>query len=114
MKDEMDRFMIENRLETSKIPELKNVFSETMNICNQIWGNQSFKRPDGRNEMIQGIFDAQTISVSQFLNRKDELIEKRNTIREGFNRLYFKDKKFEISVRQFTSNIKQVEYQLEQ
>jgi hypothetical protein len=114
MRNEMDRFMIENNnSENLDINNLKLIFNDSMELCNEIWGNRGFKRPDGRNEMIQGIFDAQAVSLSFFnANEKRLITVNKDKIRDAFNNLYVLDKDFQISMRQFTSNIKQVDYRI--
>ncbi|MBL4782283.1 MAG: DUF262 domain-containing protein [Porticoccaceae bacterium] len=111
MRNEMDRFMLKNtKSDALDINGLKNIFNDSMEICEEIWGDRSFKRPDGRNEIIQGIYDAQAISISFFVkDKKKELIKNKNKIKNGFNNLYIEDKNFQTSMRQFTSNIKQVD-----
>lgn len=114
MRNEMDRFMIENNnSESLDVPKLKLIFNNSMELCNEIWENRAFKRPDGRNEIIQGIYDAQAVSLSFFGNNEKRLIiENKIKIENAFNNLYESDKDFQISMRQFTSNIKQVDYRI--
>jgi hypothetical protein len=84
-----------------------------MEVCEIIWGIEAFERPGGRKEIIQGIFDVQTVSLSLFVeNHKNLLIGRRNEIRKRFEHRYKTDKDFEDSIRQFTSNIKQVYYRI--
>lgn len=113
MRNEMDRYMIEhNQVQDLDIPLLESTFNKSIELCQKIYGNMAFKRPDGRNEMIQGIYDAQLVSISYFLKDESEIIKNRKKILEGFNKLYKVDKNFETSLRQFTSNIKQVDYRI--
>ncbi|MDX5584132.1 MAG: DUF262 domain-containing protein [Aureibaculum sp.] len=114
MRNEMDRFMSENINSTkTDISNRSNIFNESMEICQEIWGINAFRRPDGRNEMILGIFDAQAITISFFVKKhKKKLIKNKIKIKNGFNKLYKNDTNFEISMRQFTSNIKQVDYRI--
>jgi len=111
MRNEMDRFMLENsNSKTLDTNHLKNIFDNTMEVCEEIWGARSYKRPDGRNEIIQGIYDAQAVPISFFVdNHKNALIKNKNKIKDGFNELYENNKEFQVSMRQFTSNIKQVD-----
>lgn len=113
MKIAMDNYMEKNyRDKNFDIAKNELIFNETMYVCSKIWGASAFKRPDGRNEIIQGIFDVQTVAISFFLDRKDQLIDKKNDISKRFTDLYFSDTEFQISMRQFTSNIKQVNYRI--
>lgn len=110
----MDSFMRNNyKSRNLDIPKMENLFADTMQLCNDIWKERSFKRPDGRDEIIQGIYDVQAVSLSFYIEKhKDKMLLKKNEIRDGFNTLYEQDKEFEISMRQFTSNIKQVQYRI--
>lgn len=110
----MDNFMRQkNQSANLNLTELSKLFTATLELCEIIWGSRAFKRPDGRNEIIQGIFDVQTVSLSFFIPKdKDKLIKNKKKIKEGFEKLYVIDKEFEISMRQFTSNIKQVDYRI--
>lgn len=113
MRKEMDNFMEKNyRNPEIIIDELRNIFNKTMELCSEIWSDRAFKRPDGRNEIIQGIYDVQTVALSYFLDDETKLIERKGQIIEKFNQLYFQDENFQISMRQFTSNIKQVNYRI--
>jgi uncharacterized protein with ParB-like and HNH nuclease domain len=113
MRVSMDNFMEKNyRKPNLNINELENIFNKTLELCSIIWGQRAFKRPDGRNETIQGIFDVQTVALSFFLDKEDVIKDKRIQIAENFERLYYEDKDFQISMRQFTSNIKQVNYRI--
>lgn len=113
MKIAMDNFMEKNyRDKNLNVNELHNVFNKTIEICSKIWEDRAFKRPDGRNEIIQGIYDVQTVALSYFLNQEDKIIERRQLIIDRFEQLYHDDLDFQISMRQFTSNIKQVKYRI--
>ncbi len=113
MRKAMDLYMENNYREKKlDISSLRNTFNETLNLCSIIWGDRAFKRPDGRNEIIQGIYDVQTVALSFFLDKKTELINRKEQIEQRFDELYYKDLEFQISMRQFTSNIKQVNYRI--
>ena len=113
MRKEMDRFMIENaKSKNLDIPRLKYIYNTSLELCDEIWGDRAFKRPDGRNEIIQGIYDAQAVSLSFYYDKKNKIINNKNKIRDAFNYLYDDDKDFQMSMRQFTSNIKQVDYRI--
>lgn len=113
MKIAMDNFMEKNyRNKNLNIGELNSTFNKTINLCSKIWGDRAFKRPDGRNETIQGIYDVQTVALSFFLDNEDLIIERRQKIIDRFEELYYDDLDFQVSMRQFTSNIKQVNYRI--
>lgn len=113
MKIAMDNFMEKNyRSKDLNIEQLRIIFNQTLGLCESVWGDRAFKRPDGRNEIIQGIFDVQTVGLSFFLDKKDLIIERKDQISVMFERKYFEDNEFQVSMRQFTSNIKQVNYRI--
>lgn len=113
MRKEMDNYM-ENHYRNRNIDivGLRDLFNKTMNLCSEIWSDRAFKRPDGRNEIIQGIYDVQTVALSYFLEDWKKLIQRKDQIVERFDQLYFQDENFQTSMRQFTSNIKQVNYRI--
>jgi len=114
MKKELDSFMREQVGKGDiELTEKTEIFTKSMNACEIIFGNDAFKRPDGRNEMIQGVYDAQAVGVSFFVQRHFDLLERhKSEIKDAFNSRYNNDKDFQVSMRQFTSNIKQVAYRI--
>lgn len=113
MKIAMDNFMEKNyRSKELNIEQLRTTFNQTLSLCESIWGDRAFKRPDGRNEIIQGIFDVQTVGMSFFLDREALILERKDQILSMFDKKYFEDNEFQVSMRQFTSNIKQVKYRI--
>jgi hypothetical protein len=114
----MNQFMKDNQnMDNQKCEELKEIFEESINLCSKIWGKQAFMRPSGnsvRNLVVQGFYDLQMISISLFLKHKN-LINDNNIkrIRDQFTNRYETDKKFEDSIRKFTSNPQNVRYRIE-
>jgi hypothetical protein len=97
---------------------LKNIFEETISLCYAIWEKQAFMRPSGsnsvRNLLVQGFYDLQMVSISLFLKHKNMINEeKKQQIRDKFVNKYDEDKKFEDSIRKFTSNPENVKYRIE-
>lgn len=114
MRVAMDNYMEKYyRSANLDIKKLKQIFDDTLEVCEIIWGSSAFQRPDGRNEIIQGIFDVQTVSLSFFVEKdKKKLIAKKDKIKASFEKEYKANQEFETSIRQFTSNIKQVNYRI--
>lgn len=114
MRVAMDRYMEKNYLEKGlHLERLEKIYNDTIEVCEIIWGDEAFQRPDGRKEIIQGIFDVQTVSLSLFVEQnKKALIDNKDIIKTNFENSYRDDKEFENSIRQFTSNIKQVNYRI--
>jgi hypothetical protein len=116
MKDAMDAFMSENRsLSSPELAELEKLFNDTIGLCQVIWGENSFKRPEGgtfRNQILQGVFDVQMVALSFFLEEKDSIIKNQDLIRKFFIERYDNDFDFQESIRQFTSNTERVHYRI--
>ena len=113
MKIAMDNFMEQNyRSKDLNIENFRNTFNQTLSFCETVWGDRAFKRPDGRNEIIQGIFDVQTVGLSFYLDKAELILERKDQISAMFEKRYFEDTEFQVSMRQFTSNIKQVNYRI--
>lgn len=113
MRVSMDNFMEENiDIAQQELDSFEDEYIKVLELCEAVWEDRAFKRPDGRNEIIQGIYDAQTVGLSYFLHKKDDIINKKKQIKEKFEHEYFNDNEFQISMRQFTSNIKQVNYRI--
>jgi hypothetical protein len=111
----MDEFMRKHHktINANDIMGMETLFQQCMDLCDIIWGKKAFKRPDGRDEIIQGIYDAQTVSLSFFvMTHKEVMVEKKELIKNAFDNAYQNDKEFQVSMRQFTSNIKQVQYRI--
>lgn len=110
----MDSYMQNNYKSPSlNTIKMEKLYNDTMEICKVIWEKKAFKRPDGRDEVIQGIYDAQAVAISFYIEKhKNKLITNRKKIRDSFNNLYASNKIFQTSMRQFTSNIKQVQIRI--
>lgn len=110
MQIAMTTFMIEVS-KTVKIDAQRVLFEKTMSIADQIWGIGAFKRPDGQfNKIIQGVFDAQTVALSILIDEghSEKLISNAVSIKQDFIRKYNTDAAFQSSMRQFTSNPKNI------
>src|SRR5690606_4879983 len=72
MRVSMDNFMEENlKIYDEKLNKYKNEYLKTLELCEKVWEDRAFKRPDGRNEIIQGIYDVQTVGLSYFLDKEE-------------------------------------------
>ncbi len=114
MKNEMDNYMKNHQnIDIDIKNNFEALFEKSIQICEVIFGVDAFRRPDGRNEIIQGVYDAQVVGLSFFVQDKYEaLVANKRIIKQEFNRKYTDDKDFQVSMRQFTSNIKQVAYRI--
>ncbi|MDO8416871.1 MAG: hypothetical protein Q7S87_11755 [Agitococcus sp.] len=111
MQNAMNQFMDENKNNTNGFSEN---FNNTMEVVQAIWGPKSFKRIDGTNKIILGIYDAQTVAISLLIDEglKDKLIANAEYISVKFDSTYRKDTIFQESMRQFTSNSSNIEYRI--
>lgn len=115
MRNAMDSFMEENHKNDAPLylEKIKQTFLNSISTCKEIWGEDAFKRPDGRNQLVQGVFDAQMVPISFFaLDKQSKLIENKEKIKDSFYKAYSEDKDFEEAIRQFTSNAERVYYRI--
>ncbi len=116
MKDAMDMFMEKyQNCGVEKINSLRNIFVDSLEICEAIWGDDSFKRPDGdvyRNQILQGLYDVQLVPFSFFQDQKALILSKKQKIRDSFSEALLTDNVFQEAIRQFTSNPVRVQYRI--
>lgn len=111
----MDIYMTENHnLAGSKISELRSTFNRTIELVEQIWGNLAFFRPDGNHQIVQGFYDIQMVPLT-FLTQHQQnlLVQNKVKFRNLFIKKYDNDAEFNESIRQFTSNPKNVRNRME-
>lgn len=117
MRNAMDDHMLKYAGSNSTLIKNRNkLFNESLNFANQIWGKDAFKRPENksyRNQILQGIYDVQTVPFALLKPKQKKLIPKKiNYIKKKFEELYEKDNSFQESMRQFTSNKDRVYYRI--
>lgn len=88
----------------------RNNFNLSIEIAELIWGGQAFKRPDGNSKLIQGIYDVQMVSIGTLIDRGliSDLKANSKNIADEFLKLYHSDSEYQNSMRQFTSNAKNI------
>ena len=117
MRIAMDIFMkdYQNPRE-AKLLEFKKSFNDAIGIAEKIWGKYAFMRPEGtvyRNQLVQGLYDVQTVPISIIPQTKHGLIiEKASKIKALFLKEYNEDIDFQNSIRQFTSNPERLKYRI--
>lgn len=114
----MNEFMDDYRFAKGDfIDVLRQLFLQTINSCQAIWGANAFHRPDGdnfRRLMLQGFYDVQMVPLSFLIeNGSIPNIEQQESIRNRFNERYLQDHQFQDSIRQFTSNPERVHYRIQ-
>jgi len=113
----MNLFMNEQRnAQQPLIDELRQLFQNTMAVCQRIWNHNAFQRPDGdehRRQVIQGFYDVQMVPLSIIIERQIVITEPHIVeIRRRFLELYHDNPDFQESIRQFTSNPERVLYRI--
>lgn len=109
MQIAMNAFMNEYR-NLIVINEANSLFNDSVECAKLIWGDQAFKRPEGSSKLIQGIYDAQMVSIGILISEGylDAIKENTTSINSAFLNLYHNDSEFQSSMRQFTSNAKNI------
>ncbi len=98
-----------------ELEEKKNLFNKSLEICNLIWEDKTFQRPDGSKKIIQGIYDSQMVSIAKYIEegREADLIKYKTQIFAKFNHAYTTDQIYQDSMRQFTSNANNVKKRID-
>lgn len=103
LREELDRFMSENRFaDVKRLAGLRASFVQCIETASAIWASDAFKRP-GRDQSLAGLFDAQMIALST-LNESQHaaLVRHRDDAVARANEL-FSDPEFDESVRRATN-----------
>lgn len=108
------RFATEE-INIEELNQKKNLFNRSLEICNLIWEDKTFQRPDGSKKIIQGIYDSQMVSIAKYIEdgRENDLIRYKNQILAKFNDIYSSDPSYQDSIRQFTSNANNVKNRIQ-
>jgi hypothetical protein len=116
-REEMNDFMDRHRHPPpAELRTLRASFESVMAFCEQVWGENAFKRPVAngwRDQMLAGMYDAQTVAVSRVPeSRRSVLLEDRERIVEETRKL-FVDPEFEVAVRQGTNTPSRIVYRID-
>jgi hypothetical protein len=111
----MDMYMATNQnILRDKISDLRSLFTNTIEHVEEIWGNLAFFRPEGNQQMVQGFYDIQMVPLTLITPKEiGRLIQNKNKFKNVFLKKYQADPEFNESIRQFTSNPKNVRYRME-
>ena len=103
----MDDFMLRHRkAPDSELQEFRSAFSGAITICETLWGNNAFKRPEGagwRDQMLAGMYDAEMVAVSHLTNEELSTLSPIQSEVTRRTRELFEDKEFEASARRATN-----------
>jgi len=114
MDKAMDMFMAKNsKISTQKVNDLKGLFLRSLAFCEQIWGEDAFKRIDNSQRVIQGMYDVQMVCPA-FLSdvEYDHALSNAQAVKDALNDELTNNADFLESVTQFTSNPKNIEYRI--
>lgn len=114
MDKAMDMFMAENlRASTQAVDDMKKLFLRSIHLCEAVWGNDSFKRIDTSQRVIQGMYDVQMV-CSAFLNDNeyDSVINNASQVRDALINELSNNEQFLEAVTQFTSNPRNISYRI--
>lgn len=111
----MDNFMIRNyKNSAANIDEQIQIFKNSLDFSEKIWGNEGFMKPNSSRRVLQGFYDIQMVSASLLSDtERKNAISKDQKVRDGLILLLDHDQTFSDSVTQFTSNAKNVKYRIE-
>ena len=117
-RESMDEFMLKHKGDSENdLSFFKNKFEKSIKACENIWGQISFKRPEGnrwRNQMLSGMYDAQMIACSRTdQNILKEAASNSNKVISRTRKLFEEDEKFEMAVRRATNTPQRVIYRIE-
>ena len=121
MRRSMDSFMMANQdAPTHQIEQYKNVFIQSLERCQQIWGADAFKRPGApgvstvRDQFLSGLYDGQMIAVSE-VNDADfaVLLQQAANIKHSTTSCFAEDPGFDEAVRRSTNTPSRLRYRIE-
>jgi len=113
----MDDFMARHRKSNkADLQEFENLFNRTLSTCQDLWGEDAFKRYSAgafRDQFLAAVFDAQMIAVD--LLSAAELSHVRNNTRALITatKELFANERFEESVRASTNTPSRVRFRIE-
>ena len=115
---EMNDFMEKHQqAKNAQVAKFASSFSRAVAACEQLWGENAFKRPEGngwRDQLLAGMFDAQMLSVAKVPDAKlAQVALKVDALIEG-TRSLFDDPEFEKAVRTGTNTPARIKYRVEE
>lgn len=107
---EMDKYMADNqKANDQKILALRNLFNETITVCDILWRDKVFNKPIAggwREQLISPLYDAEMVAVALLLNenRINRIRDRHEEIVLGTKNLFENDPVFNKAVSQATNN----------
>ena len=103
LRDEMDRFMYENRFASDEeLARKEAAFKAAIDLCESVWGSDAFKRP-GRDQALTGLYDAQMLSASELTKPQRTKIQKNPQKAQSLTAALFEIEEYEEAVRRATN-----------
>jgi Protein of unknown function DUF262 len=113
---EMDEYMERHQKMSAKQLKIrKDLFSNVLSRCQNLWGDQAFKRPDGdgwRDQMLAGMYDAQMLSAALISDKAYSKAAALQDVVVANTRKLFKDEEFEEAVRTGTNTPARIKYRV--
>ena len=97
-----------NKMDPFQIEFLENLYSDTMRVCTEIFGNDAFRKryrvEDRRRQLSKAVFDTVSVNIAKLsTDDRQLLIDKRSEVKQSMMEL-FNTPKFNQSVSTGTSN----------
>ena len=115
LREALDRFMLQHHRDgASAIKRFEARFLRALHWCQQLWGEEAFRRYDGlqwRDQFIGAIYDAQMIAVDLFEDQELKRIDVKAVKQETAN--LFTDFEFDDAVRVSTNTSSRLSYRIQ-
>jgi hypothetical protein len=116
MRKSLDEFLAKNQtLSVAKLKVIRKRFETAINRCENLWGEDAFKRYDSkayRDQFMSALYDAQMIAAFELSESKfTALMSKKAALKKASIEL-FKDSKFVDSVRVSTNTPSKLVYRI--
>lgn len=110
----MDGFMKEHSQDNDvKVNEFRKTFHRAFFACLEIWGENTFTKPNSTKRVLQGFYDIQMVCISLLNdNQLKTVINKKQEVQELLIEEIEKNDDFSKSITQFTSNPKSMAYRI--
>lgn len=116
LRGAMDSFMAENSsISQNRSAEYRSAFLRAISACEQIWGENAFRRPSAngwRDQFLNGVYDAQMLAADELNDQQiNTLATKRVAVLDAMSQL-FADQKFDRAAREATNTPGRIKYRV--
>lgn len=110
----MDSYMQHfHKISKRQVKALQEIFVQSLDFCEAVWGDEGFKKPGGNSRVLQGYYDVQMVCSSLLTDaERAYALSKPDEVREALISLLNDDEEFQDSISQFTSNPRSVAYRI--